>query len=453
GLLLMAFVAISPFHVYHSQEVRPYVLLMLGVMLFGYAFWRLREAEGWGDIIALQLGALLFGLAHFFGNALFAPVVGFAMIDAVANNRRKAGLRRVAILLSSGFITLLIILGLGWGTTLFYTSREYGKAVVVQPEKFTAEASQKPNGGDGPQVSWDFFRSQILAPLGVRGSTFGFWLFNGLVIAGLVYLVLQKRYKLSLLLLLWLILPVVLVVSFLVYRGTFFASRYVSSILPAYLLLAAAGTLAIPRWLRSLVPRWAAAAVLILLAGGVLWPLGRDLERIYRLKDKEDWRLVGRFLTQNAGPDDAVIAANAEATLNWYYPPATAQTDSYDKLESIQFTTARARRSWVIISPFTDFLLDSGKIEAWLSEQGAIRLQLDPVISVYYFGQDANPDQLLQEIQRFALPVDHTLYASLARENRRNPAVARQYYQLAITYAPDDLSRAAYQAAVEALTP
>jgi mannosyltransferase len=453
GLLLMAFVTISPFHVYYSQEVRPYGLLMLGVMLFGYAFWRLREAECWRDIVALQLGALLFGLTHFFGNALFMPVVGFAMIDVVGNNRRKASFRRVVILLISGFIILLIILGLGWGKTLFYTSREYGKAIVIQPAKFTVEASQKPNGGTGPQVNWPFFRSQILAPMGVRGSPFGFWLFNGLAVVGLLYLVLQQRYKLSLLLCLWLILPVVLVVSFLVYRGTFFASRYVSSILPVYLLLAATGVLAIPRWLRSIAPRWVAAGVLILLAGGVLWHLGRDLERIYRFKDKEDWRLVGRFLAQNAGPDDAVIAANAEATLNWYYPPATAQTDTYDKLESIQSTAAQAHRSWVIISPFTDYLLDSGKIEAWLSEQGAIRLRLDPAISVYYFGQGVDPDQLLREIQGFALPADPALYASLARENRHHPAVARQYYQLAIEYAPDDLSRAAYQAALDALMP
>jgi hypothetical protein len=50
-----------------------------------------------------------------------------------------------------------------------------------------------------------------------------------------------------------------------------------------------------------------------------------------------------------------------------------------------------------------------------------------------------------------ALPVDHALYASLARENRRDPTVARRYYELAIENAPDEETRAEYQAALDAL--
>jgi hypothetical protein len=78
---------------------------------------------------------------------------------------------------------------------------------------------------------------------------------------------------------------------------------------------------------------------------------------------------------------------------------------------------------------------------------------LDPVITVYYLGYTATPDELLADIQEFALPVDHALYASLARENRRHPDVARRYYRLAIDHAPDDPTRAIYQAALDAITP
>jgi hypothetical protein len=84
-------------------------------------------------------------------------------------------------------------------------------------------------------------------------------------------------------------------------------------------------------------------------------------------------------------------------------------------------------------------------------EQGAIRMELDPIITVYYLGDHVDKEQLLQEIQGFALPVDHALYASLAQENRRNPDIARQYYLLAIQHAPDEETRADYQAAMEAL--
>jgi hypothetical protein len=114
---------------------------------------------------------------------------------------------------------------------------------------------------------------------------------------------------------------------------------------------------------------------------------------------------------------------------------------------------AEAERSWVVMSIFSDALDDSGRIKAWLSEQGAIRLVLDPVITIYYLGYNASPDALLQDIQGFALPVNHALYASLARENRRNPEVARRYYQLAIENAPDQATQATYQTALDALSP
>jgi hypothetical protein len=106
----------------------------------------------------------------------------------------------------------------------------------------------------------------------------------------------------------------------------------------------------------------------------------------------------------------------------------------------------------VVVNVFSNYLGDEAlKIRAWLGEQGAIRMVFDPVIDVYYLGPNTNPPQLLQEIQAMALPVDHALYASLARENRRQPAVAKRYYELAIEHAPDDEIRMEYQAALEGL--
>jgi hypothetical protein len=69
-------------------------------------------------------------------------------------------------------------------------------------------------------------------------------------------------------------------------------------------------------------------------------------------------------------------------------------------------------------------------VKAWLSEQGAVRFDLDPAIIVYYLGNNTLPDQLLTEVQRFALPVNSALYASLGAQNRSRPEVA-PYYQLA----------------------
>jgi hypothetical protein len=451
GLLLMALLAFSPFHLRYSQETRPYALVVLGVTLTAYALWQLRRTGRWQYIIPLQIGVLIFSLAHLFATVIFAPLLVFITADWLVPRPRNHGAMTLLALLGTGTVALIILLAMGWASAFYYSTREFGKA-VVEPEKFTVEAAEKPNQGAGPRVGWTLIQEDILGPLGAGDSATSLWLFNGIAGLGLFYLLVEGRYRLSLLLVLWLSLPIVLIVAFLVFRGTFFASRYIIATLPAYLILLTAGLLALPRWLRCAQPRWLPFGAFLLLAGLVWADLTGELQQLYREHTNEDWRLVALFLRQNAGPNDAIMAVNTEFTLNWYYPPATVAANTFDTLEAIQNTVAQADRSWVILSFFSTFLEDDFlKIRAWLSEQGAIQLTLDPIITVYYLGPNVPPPQLLEEIRSFALPPDHALYASLARENRRDPAVARRYYELAIEIAPDEETRAAYRAALELL--
>ncbi len=146
-----------------------------------------------------------------------------------------------------------------------------------------------------------------------------------------------------------------------------------------------------------------------------------------------------------------MIAANAEAVTNWYISSNPVQTDYFDRFENIQAAAAQAERSWLIVSVFTDYLREADKIKQWLREQPAVKLTLDPVITVYYVGHNVDQAQLLKETQQFALPVDHDLYARLAQENSQAPVVARRYYRLALEHAPTDELRAQYQAALDAL--
>lgn len=450
GLVLMALLAVSPFHVRYSQEARPYALLMLGVILASYALWQFRATGRRRYLLMLQIGVLIFALAHLFALVLFVPLLLWAAADFIFGVKRRWAARSFIVLAGTGFMALVILLAVGYGSALYYSTREFGKA-VIEPEKFTTKVEQ-PGPRTGPQVDSLFIQNEILAPLGAGVYEPTLWLFNGLAGLGLLYLLIQKRYDLSLLLVLWLLVPPVAIVAFLVYRSTFFASRYIISTLPAYLALLTAGLLALPRWLKCTEPGWISKGVFGGLGGLVLLASLVGLSGLYTEQKNENWRLVSQFLAQNAQPNDAVMAVNAESTMNWYYPPARANVDSFDTLVAIQAKVTQSRRSWVIISVFSDYLDDELlKIKVWLGEQGAIRLVFDPVIDVYYLGPDTNPPQLLQEIQSMALPVDHALYASLARENRRNPAVAKRYYQLAIEHAPDEETRAEYQAALEAL--
>lgn len=449
GLLFMALLAYAPFHVHYSQEVRPYALGLLGITLADYLLWRIRATGEWHYLLPLQGAVLIFALSHYFALSIFGPFLIFLVLDVLFNAARQNSLKALMALLITGFVALLVLLALGWGPTLLNVSSRFSQT-LAEPEQFTADPSQKPNQGTGPIINRDFIEKMILGPIGAgRGKSL--WLMNGLVIGGLVSLVAQKKYKQSLLLGLWVVAPVVGIVAFLVHRGTFFAPRYILFILPAYFMLIAMGVLALPHLVGRFGPAWLAVGAFLLVGWFVFSDLNSDLLRLYRNKDKEDWHLVGDFIANNAGPNDAVIAVKAEPTMNWYYPPATTAGNRFDNLAEIKRTVAQAERSWIILSIFSSGI--DTNIKAWLSdsEQGSVRFVLDPIITVYYLGHQVDKEQLLTEVRDFVLPVDHAIYASLARENRRHPDIARRYYELAIEHAPDAETRASYQTALAAL--
>jgi mannosyltransferase len=450
GLLAMAILAVSPMHVRYSQEVRPYALVVLGLGLAGYAFWQLRQRYRWRYLALLQVGIAVSTLSHVFATAVALTFAVFSMLVLLVPKNRKTKIRPLVVLVATGVLPLALLMSMDWGDVLFHSSLGFGQA-LVEPELFELEPAYKPNRGAGPEPSLTFVVEEILGPLGAGQARAWLWLLNGLAGLGCIWLLLRRRFGLSLFLLLWLVLPVVLIVAFLIYRGTFFAPRYIISVLPAYVILMAAGVLAGPRWLVRRRYHWASVLALLLAGSLVFLALGSELQRLYRSQDKENWRVVGKFIRENAGPEDAVIAMKAEPVVNWYFPQAKAVPNHYDQLETIQQAVAGAGRSWVILSIYSSG--GDARVKAWLgdTEQGSIRFVLDPAITVYYLGPALTREQLLEEIQEFALPVDYALYASLARENRHRPQIARQYYRLAIQYAPNEKTRADYQRAFDAL--
>ena len=448
GLLFMALLACSPLHIRYSQEARPYALVVLGVMLAGYAFWRMRTVGRRRYLILLQLGLLISSLAHLFAATIIGPLLVFAGIDLIFTQNRRRLIKSGLAVLATSLIVLTILLSLGWSAALYHSLKNFGQA-LFHPEQFTVAAPQKPNRGPGPQIDWIFVKYDLMERMGVGDRSP--WLINGLAGLGFMQLLIQKKYKLAWLLLLWLVLPVIIIVAFLVYRGAFFAPRYIIHVLPAYLILLAAGTLALPEWLKRANLSWLALLLFLLLSGFIFVNFGGGLDRLYQRKNKENWRAVGELVARNAGPDDVVIAMKAEPVINWYYPRAWTPPNYYDSLEHIQAAAAKGRRTWLILSIFSSGV--DAKVKSWLrqNEPEAVRFGIDPAISVYYFGSHATREQLLDEVRGFTLPADHLLYASLAYENRREPGIARQYYQLAIAGAPNDEVRAEYQQALQRL--
>lgn len=446
ALIFSLLLALSPFHIQYSQEARPYALVVLGGLLLVYGFWQLEQTGRWRYAIALQVGVLIATLAHIFALVLIVALLLFLAVDGLFFRRGRHTLLTTVALLGSLLLPLLVFVGMGWFDVLFYSSREFTRALVEPGQGLSAKNPALP-----PQIVLDnrFFKDDIFSPLAGSSAGWGIAVIGGLAVAGAIALAALKKWRTLLLLVLWLLLPPLVIVPFLMYRQTFFAPRYIILSLPALLLLVTAGLMGLPGAVAHTGRPKLAAGLGLVLAAGLLLAWGGNLFDYYRLPHKENWHLVADFIAANANPNDAVIAVHAEPTLNWYYPPAAAVPNTYNKLATIKQKVAQSRRAWVILSIFSAEY--DARVKAWLSEQHAVRLTLDPVIAVYYLGHNVPPNQLLTEIQSFALPVNAALYASLARENRHRPNVARRYWHLAIAHAPNPATRARYQAELDAL--
>jgi mannosyltransferase len=90
GLLAAFFAAISPFQIYHSQEIRMYILLELSLLGSYWMFFRLAAHPGWkyGEIAAF----ILFGaLALYSHNLAIFTLAGADVYLLIDSNRKKLG--------------------------------------------------------------------------------------------------------------------------------------------------------------------------------------------------------------------------------------------------------------------------------------------------------------------------------------------------------------------------
>ncbi len=71
GLVAAAILAISGFHIWYSQEFRPYALLSLTSTLYMYVVFRLISRPSLGAYVFTSLGAVLLLFSHIFG--IFPP--------------------------------------------------------------------------------------------------------------------------------------------------------------------------------------------------------------------------------------------------------------------------------------------------------------------------------------------------------------------------------------------
>ncbi len=483
GHLAAGLLACASFAVDYSQEVRPYALLLLLTMFSFWGVWqayRTGQAKYWGLAILSMVGATL---AHYFALFLLLPLGLFVGYQFLLHSRQKKFWQHT-LYFGLCILALLLIFALNGRLRHLYNVGGRFSTVVSQPDTLTLPAVEKPNKGSGPPLEVQFFTDSVLMPLATT-DPLALLLYNAFLLVACLSLITARwqQRRAILLLLSWLSLPIILIYFFLLQRGTFFAVRYILYTLPAYLILVAWGidTLAaavlgrfrfkfnrsdLPGVLRlntialkdASLSNWFFQSQQLLLIGILalaVTPLivaeMNELSIHYTATTREDWRAVGQMLQANASPADAVIAVNAEPTMNWYYPPARAPFGLYNRSEPIWAAISEHRRRWFVLSSYS-YKRDQG-LRDWLRDHQAVTIAIDRRVVVYIQQEDLSVGELLAQVSTFALPQKALTYATLADQlhQQGDLETSRTFYERAIALADTPLQKSDYQSRLAAL--
>jgi mannosyltransferase len=289
--LVALFLALSPFHVWFSQEARMYTLMTFFSLACMAAYLKLLHRPSlFGNIAFVLLSGLAY-ITHYF--ALFFPLIQF--IHIAIHIRRFPERLRVWTALQA--IAALPILG--WVYLL-----------SLRPVQYFA-------------IGWIPTPSWIDLPYTLANFTIGYfqpltifhWMAVLACLALVIFAVLAARQQsdpatLSLLVL-WAFLPVLLIFLFS-FQRPIYVDRYFIFSLPAFLILMSLG-------LASLRAKWSLSLAALLLVI-FTW---RSIEMLNfpESMQKEDWRQAANYLSQRVGEGDVVVGRILQVQIPFQYYP------------------------------------------------------------------------------------------------------------------------------------
>lgn len=358
GLAAALLLAISPWHIFWSQNARFYTsLLLLCLLAMLTLYVGIEKDRPWHLVASL----VLFGLAAIerFTALLMAPAVVcyLILVPLFWSKERPRGFRiRNLLILTVPAIAIGFLEGYSYianGASMFFGTLDQ---FIFNPI-------------DDPLRLATFIGFSFGIPLMVLSF------FGGM------YLLLQKS-RLGLLLFLGAFLPVVLLTVLSPFIFT--KDRYVFMTLPFYVVLAAVA-------IREMMVRYKGAAVA--LAIGVLAMLVGDAVGdnllYYQINhgNRRDWKGAFAMIQAQGSPGDVIVATRQE--LGAYYLDETVQWMSHVTPEAV---LAANRRYWFVTD--SESVWVSGPIWPWIREHGELidirylRIPEDISLRIYLYDPD-----------------------------------------------------------------
>lgn len=363
GLLATGLLAISPYHIWYSQEAKMYSIVALLAIVSSLL---LIESLDSGDR-RLWIGYVIVTSAMFYTHVASVLIFAAQALFVVVTIRTWRWQLR-AILIAGAALTVPYIPIAIWALRVV--------------------------GGDVPTWHGDVSIVETLRRVGVRFTTFrstpdvefrAGWSYFFIAAATAAWLLARPaRRTVGWLLVILTAIPVI-GIWFVSLRNSVFSDRYIIGALPAYLILVAIGLayLARSRW--GFVPAIALATFLVVYTWFPITEVNRST-----IAQKEDWRSAYARVAERVEPDDVFIMHPGYmiSTLAYYgqrddgldgHPVATLPSFAPDwmtrevMVDMLRQEFGHFTRFWLIESPDRVPLEDpNDELESWLDETGEV---------------------------------------------------------------------------------
>jgi mannosyltransferase len=347
GLLSALLLAISPLHIWYSQEARMYILVAaLGLCSAYFMLLALREGKAWQWLAYVVSTAMLMN-AHYFAVFLVPFQNAYVLYLLLQRHARRGVLWHW--LLSQVLVGLLSVIGLAG---ILSSESNYWWGLL--------------DTWHGAPTIVDLLGLMFTFSLGttVRGAVVywgGLFLFGLCVLASLFAF---ERGRLSLsvnrglvFVILYLVVPLGTVFLLSQFRS-FWVLRYIFPFLPPYCIIVARGISRMQRLgigRSSMVGRILAPLLLGAIVLISLWPIAD----IYRYEQKENWRAVVQYLTAEERPGDLIFLVDEDIWLPFehYYRGSMRRTGVSRVITDRDLLAARVGtvlpnydRIWLVLS-------------------------------------------------------------------------------------------------------
>jgi mannosyltransferase len=294
GLIAAALLAVHAFHVYYSQEARSYPLTIFLLLLSAWLLARLvRQPESRRNHIGYAVAAALAFYAHIF--ALLVIVshwIAFWLWSARAKKQEGSEEPASRFL----FPAIRLFVWLAFPLLIFAIFKNKGQLDWIPPLTPTV------------------FMQGLFAITGKGGASL---LVLYLVLASIgaaCALCSPERARrfATLLMISWALFPIAVFMLYSLHKPLFL-DRYLVLVVPAFVLLAAEGIMALAQLRSALRLLWIPAlALLLALSLRATW---RQYDAIKWL----DWRAATHFISANTQPGDALCFTAPGSESFWYY--------------------------------------------------------------------------------------------------------------------------------------